>query len=211
MLMKPETGMRQTVEGYLNSLSAGSASPGGGSAAALAGAMGAALCAMSARLTSGRKRYRDVWQKMDWAAQKADKLMQRMAELSYLDSASYQQVMQAYLLPKITRDEISKRQESVQSALFISTSVPLEMLHILVKLVEQLSVVIESGNPNTKGDMGVAVQLARCAAVSSLMNIHCNLEQISDKQMALKIHHETDGVFEKIIREIDILNNTLFA
>jgi glutamate formiminotransferase/formiminotetrahydrofolate cyclodeaminase len=133
---------------FVQELSSGSATPGGGSAAALCGAMGAALSAMVARLTGGREEFRDAWERMEEIKQGSGELAERFLALVQEDTDAYQDVMTALRLPKETNDEKKMRHEALQTALKKASSVPLETLRASERLIQMAKEAVEKGNPN---------------------------------------------------------------
>ena len=114
------------IQGFLEELASSSATPGGGSAAALAGAMGAGLVSMVCRLTIGKKRFADVEDEMRGVLEEAEALRARLTELTEADTRAFDRVMGAYRLPKEMQEEQTTRQVAIQAALQGATQVPLE-------------------------------------------------------------------------------------
>ena len=114
------------VNVFLEELASSSATPGGGSAAALAGAMGAGLVSMVCRLTVGRKRFADAEGELQGVLDDAEALRLCLTNLPDADTQAFDQVMAAYRLPKETPTEQTARQTAIQSALQGATQVPLE-------------------------------------------------------------------------------------
>lgn len=165
---------------YLEELASASATPGGGSAAALAGAMGAGLVSMACRLTAGRQRFADVEDEVRDVLDEAEALRLRLTDLADADSEAFDQVMTAYRLPKETPTQQTARHTAIQSALQGATQVPLETARACGTLVKLTAQVIENINPNARGDVGVAALLAEAGLKGAQLNIAINLAGIND-------------------------------
>jgi formiminotetrahydrofolate cyclodeaminase len=168
------------VQVFLEELASSSATPGGGSAAALAGAMGAGLVGMACRLTIGRKRFADVEDELRGVLDEAEALRLRLTDLADADTQAFDQVMAAYRLPKQTRTEKATRQTSIQSALQGATQVPLETARACGAVVNLAAQVIDKINPNALSDAAAAALLAEAGLKSAQLNVAVNLADIDD-------------------------------
>ncbi|UCD70440.1 MAG: cyclodeaminase/cyclohydrolase family protein [Syntrophobacterales bacterium] len=169
-----------SVRNFIQELSSGSPTPGGGSVAALCGAMGTALSAMVARLTVGREKFKDAWEEMEGIKQAAGQLAERFLSLVQEDTDAYQEVIGALGLPKQTEEEMELQQESIQKAMRKASSVPLETLRVSEKLIQMAKEAVKRGNPNTVTDGAAAVHLAHTAAVVAAYNVRINLSTLKD-------------------------------
>lgn len=177
-----------SVKTFLENLASDSPAPGGGSASALAGALGAALCAMVARLTLGREKYRASWESMESLRDEADSLCVRFLNLMDLDSQAYNKVIEARRIPRGHEEE---RGKAMQSATKEAATVPLEMLRNLPRLADLAETAVEEGNPNCLSDVGVSAQLIRAAANGTAYNVRINLPGIEDRFFASELASET--------------------
>ena len=168
------------VQVFLDELDSSSATPGGGSAAALAGAMGAGLVGMACRLTIGRKRFAGVEDELRGELNEAEALRLRLTDLANADTQAFDQVMAAYRLPKQTRTEKATRQTSIQSALQDATRVPLETARACGALVNLAAQVIDKINPNALSDAAAAALLAEAGLKSAQLSVAVNLADIDD-------------------------------
>ena len=123
------------IQPYLDSLAAATASPGGGSAAAVAGAMGAALVSMVCNLTIGKEKFTNVDAPMRKILAKSELLRGELTQLSTDDSAAFDQVMAAFQLPKDTEEEKATRREAIQAATKQATLTPLATARACVGVV----------------------------------------------------------------------------
>ncbi len=169
---------------FIELLASGSPTPGGGSAAALAGALCAALGAMVARLTVGRKKYQDRWAVMEKALAELDELCDRLQGLADQDVEAYNQVMAAFRLPKETEKEKADRDDAVEAAIKAAALAPLETLEALSRLPGPIGTVLTQGNANGLTDAGVAVQLMIAAAKSAAYNVRVNASSLMDRAFA---------------------------
>ena len=153
-----------SLDQFARELGGDSPAPGGGSVAALSGALGASLCAMVASLTVGRKKYQDVWEAMEKVRAQADDLSGRLLTLVDKDTEAYSRVTAAFKMPKDDEAQKEARKQAVQAAFAEAASVPLETLRAVSQLGGLARTALEKGNTNCITDAGVAVQLMRAAA-----------------------------------------------
>lgn len=191
---------------FLEDLAAGTPTPGGGSAAAFAGAMAASLVAMVARVTVGKKKYADVESKMISVAEQADRLRSFFQDAVSEDSAAFDQVMAAYKLPKFTDEEKASRNSAIQTATLHATLVPLSVAENAISLLRLTQEVAETGNSNAITDAGTAAALARSTLTGASMNVHINLSGLDQAGEAERIAEQLSGyqlVATEILEKID--------
>ncbi len=184
-----------SLKEFLVSLSGDSPAPGGGSASALAGALGASLCAMVARLTLGKEKYRAAWKEMERLRDTADALSSRLLELVDEDSAAYNRVVAAFRIPKQAK---KAREEAIQSAFKEAASVPMETLRAVAGLVDLVKTALDQGNPNCLTDAGVSAQLVRAAANGAAYNVRINLPGIKDEDFKARLASEASQLLARI-------------
>jgi formiminotetrahydrofolate cyclodeaminase len=165
---------------FIPALASGEPTPGGGSAAALAGALGAALAAMVSRLTVGRPKYAAVDAQMQRAIVDADTLRSRLLQLVDEDAAAYDQVRAAYRLPKDTPEQQAVRAVTVQQALQGATRTPLATVDACLAVMRLAEQVVTSGNPNASTDGAVGALLAHAGLRGAALNVRINLGGIDD-------------------------------
>jgi formiminotetrahydrofolate cyclodeaminase len=171
----------QTIEHFLDQLASKSATPGGGSAAAIMGSMGAALISMVCNLTIGKKNHETVEPEMKAVLVEAERLRKELLDLVNQDVSVFDQVMAAYGLPKETDVEKSSRSQKIQEALKAATEVPLLCASAAVKVIQLSQAVAERGNKNVVSDAGVAVMAGMAAFRSAALNVHVNAGVIRDE------------------------------
>ncbi|MBW8011396.1 MAG: glutamate formimidoyltransferase [Chloroflexi bacterium] len=184
-----ETGSKLETT-FLDGLAAGTPTPGGGSAAANAGAMAAGLVAMVARLTVGKKKYKHVEEHMWAVIEKAEKLRADLTGAVERDSAAFGGVMTAFKLPKGNDAEMAVRDEAIEQATLHATKVPLDVAAKSVEVLELASQVAEEGNTNAITDAGSAAALARASLSGAGLNVRINLKSLNDKAKVRRISKE---------------------
>jgi formiminotetrahydrofolate cyclodeaminase len=154
--------------------------PGGGSAAALAGAVGAALLAMVAGLARPRTATEEDVERLAAARVQCRELSDRLATLIDLDSVAYDRVVESFRLPKVTDGDRSLRQGRIQDALRAATEVPIEVMRACSAAIEQGAVVAAFGNRNASSDLQVGLELLAAGLHGAKLNVDINLSSVSD-------------------------------
>ncbi len=170
---------------FLDAVADGKPTPGGGSVAALAGALASALVGMVARLTVGKKKYADVEEAMQEVARLSDRLRADLTAAISDDSAAFRKVMDAYRRDK---DDPS-RTAAIQEALRRAADVPLQTARLSLRAMEQLKVVVEQGNVNAVTDGAVGARMALAAVEGAALNVLVNLQSMDD-EAAVKAYHD---------------------
>ncbi len=170
-----------TIESYLEKLASESPEPGGGSVAALVGALGAALVSMVANLTVGREKFADVEDEMAKLGERAAQLRAELEELVTLDAQAYAAVAAAMKLPQEDEAQKKERKERLQTALNGAATVPLKIALTAVEVGKLAFPAAEKGNPHAVSDAGVAALLADAAAQAAALNVRINLAWIEDE------------------------------
>jgi formiminotetrahydrofolate cyclodeaminase len=166
--------------------------PGGGSIAALAGALAAALGEMVANLTIGKKKYVEVEEEMKVIASTLEEKRQILIELIDKDATSFDDVMKAFKLPKETDEEKAARTHAIQEGTKYAASVPLETAKVSYSIMEYSLKVVEKGNKNAVTDGAVSAMMARTAVLSALMNVKINLGSIKDEAFVSNMTKEVN-------------------
>jgi formiminotetrahydrofolate cyclodeaminase len=172
------------VEPFLEALASSAATPGGGSAAAIIGAMGAALVSMVCNLTIGKKKYADVEDEMKHVLGKAESLRRRLTGMIEDDVQAFDKVMAAYGMPKETDADKARRDDAIQAALKLATDVPLRCCHAAREVIDLAGIASDKGNLNVISDAGVAVLAGYAALRSAALNVFTNARMINDKAFA---------------------------
>jgi methenyltetrahydrofolate cyclohydrolase len=165
---------------WLESLASSAPAPGGGSAAALNAAIGAALIEMACNLTIGRPRYAQHEAGMRAALAEATKLRSHALRLAADDVTAFGAVSEAYQLPKETDEQRQARTERIQRALVGATEVPLNTAVLAGDVIQLARRIVDGANVNVLADVAAAVVSARAALETALINVKANLAAIKD-------------------------------
>ena len=187
----------ESVSGFVASVASSNPVPGGGSVAAHAGALAAALAQMVAGLTIGKKKYASVDAEMKEAALKAVSLGNALAGLVKRDAEAYSHVSEAYKLPKEPADAAARRAEAVTTALLKAAEVPLETARASVEVAQLAALVAEKGNRNAVTDAGVAALLAQAACKGAAYNVRVNVQALDDKSKGESLAREADQLVKR--------------
>ncbi len=183
-----------TLDGWLDELAGGAPVPGGGSAAALAGALAAALVAMVARLTSGRKAYAGVQHRVAEILAEAEALRAQLRRLVDDDAAAYAKVSAAYRLPK----DDPHRTRAGDEALVGAAQTPLAMARGAARLVGLAREIGTIGNRNAHSDASVAEALARAALAGAVENVRVNVQSLSEPGLGRSLLDEAEGLVRQV-------------
>jgi formiminotetrahydrofolate cyclodeaminase len=167
-----------TVSAFDTEVAAASPAPGGGSAAALAGSVGAGLVAMVCRLSVGRDDVDATDEELSKALEESERLRRRLLELVDEDTAAFNAIMDALHMPKAEEAERSARAAALARAKLGAAEPPLETLAAARQTLALAASLAGRSNPNTASDLGVAVELARAAAEGALLNVAINLSTL---------------------------------
>jgi formiminotetrahydrofolate cyclodeaminase len=172
------------VSEFVDRLGAGTPTPGGGSAAALAGTLAAALGGMVCELTLGKTKYEPVRPEMEKARQALAGYRKDLLALVDRDSEAYDEVSKALKLPKETPAEKAARQQALGRASQFATEIPVKTAETCLAVMEQVKRVAEIGNANAASDAGVAAHLAHTGVAGAVLNVRINLSGLPDKDLA---------------------------
>ena len=187
----------ESVSGFIAAVASSNPVPGGGSVAAHAGALAAALAQMVAGLTVGKKKYAAVDAEMKDAALKAVSLGNTLSTLVKRDADAYALVSEAYKLPKEPADAAARRADAVTTALLKAAEVPLETARASVQVGELAALVAEKGNTNAVTDAGVAALLAYAACKGAAYNVRVNVRALDDKSKGEHLAREAEQLVKK--------------
>lgn len=171
----------QPVGGWLDELASGSSTPGGGAAAAMNAAVGAALISMVCNLTIGRPKYAAYEAGLTTALETAEKLRGQALDLAADDAVAFAAVIAAYQLPKDTDADKQARTAAIQAALVGAAEVPLRTAELAAEVVRLGRAVLPGANVNVISDVAVAASSARAALDSAVVNVEVNLAAITDE------------------------------
>jgi formiminotetrahydrofolate cyclodeaminase len=172
------------IEEFLDALASQAATPGGGGAAAIIGAMGAALVSMVCNLTIGKKKYAEVEAEMKNVLAQTEALRLRLTDMIEDDAKAFDAVMGAYGMAKETDADKAARDKAIQAALKQATEVPMRCCHAAREVIDLAAIAADKGNLNVISDAGVGVLAAYAALRSAALNVFTNARMINDKTFA---------------------------
>jgi formiminotetrahydrofolate cyclodeaminase len=169
-----------SIRAFLDKLAGSSPEPGGGSVAAMVGALGAGLVSMVASLTVGKEKYAGVQDQIEALLAESESVRESLQQLVQLDTEVYAAVSVAMKLPRDTDEQKAARDAQMQTACKAAADVPLSIAEQALRVARLSLTAGEIGNVNAVSDAGVAVLLAEAAAQSAALNVKINLGYVSD-------------------------------
>ena len=179
-----------TVEQFVREVASGSPAPGGGSVAALAGAQGAGLLSMYCNLSQNREKLGDVVELLQKIGEEARFLKVKLLEAIDEDTIAFNQVMDAYRLPKLSEEEKVRRKKAIQKAALNAAEVPLLTARGALKILALVNEAAGKGNPSAITDLGVANLQALSGLIGACYNVQINLGMITDEVKAVELKKE---------------------
>jgi len=177
-LKRPPLTGATSLDQFMDSVAAGTPTPGGGTVAAMAGAIAATLPVMVANLSIGKKKYAAVEPELQSLKRRAETLRTDLVRLARRDGEAFDAVLRARRLPDATEAEREMRAKTLAAAEIEATRVPLETLRACVEVAEVATIAATSGNPNAVTDAGVAGALAAAAGEGARLNVQINLKSL---------------------------------
>jgi formiminotetrahydrofolate cyclodeaminase len=190
---------------FIEELAAATPTPGGGSAAAFAGAMAAGLVSMVARLTIGKKGYQDQEKKMKEVLEESKTLRSELEDDVDRDAKAFTQVMDAYKMPKSDPD----RKQAIQDATLGAALVPMEVAEKSLRVMGLALEAAQSGNINAISDAASAVNLAYASLKSAAYNVRINLSGLDDKEEAGKMRKAVEDIEKEAGKSLDAIEEIL--
>ena len=173
-----------TVNEYSDKLYSNAPAPGGGGAAALAGALAACLGGMVANFTAGRKKYADYEDQTQAVLRETARLKERLLDLADADEEVFLPLSKAYGLPRETAEEQAERDRVMEACLADACDVPLSVMEAVLGVSENLSALIGKSNRMVLSDIGVGLQFAHAAMESASLNVFINTRSMKNEQGA---------------------------
>jgi len=183
-----------TVKEFLSELASSSPAPGGGSVAALSGALGAALSSMVCNLTIGKENYADVQDEIKKVLRKSEALRNKLTTLIDKDTDAFNDVMKAFKMPKETEEQKNKRSKAIQEGYKVAASVPLETARTCEEILDVAIVVAKKGNQSSITDGAISAIMAKAGVKSAILNVKINLDSIKDEKFVKKISEELEKI-----------------
>lgn len=191
--------MDLTLDEFQTHLASDNATPGGGTAAAIALGQAAALTEMVASLTLGKEKWQSGWEAAETARAVAGQIMLRAGELANEDSEAFDSVVAGFKMPKSTEEEKDARRQSIRLATLHAAEVPLATSQHGMDLLNVLADLATHGNGNAASDVGVASLLASAAVKGALFNVDINLASLP-VEMANPVAEQCSGMREECSR-----------
>ena len=188
MAHEGERGLRA----YLDEVAAGTPAPGGGSVAAIVGALAAALGEMVANLTLGREKYAGAEETVRPVGDRLHSLRTMLLDAATADEAAYQAYRTASSLPSHSDIEKAARTAAMQRTLIEATNVPLGVARAARAVAESLTIVAQEGNPHVRSDAALGAILAEAALRGALLNVRGNAALLEDRELAKNSLVEAD-------------------
>ena len=182
--------VKMNVREFCNETLSDSPAPGGGSVAALMGALGASLGGMVANLSAGKRGWDDKLEYFsDWAV-KAQQLKDELLSLVDEDTAAFNKVMDSFALPKESAEEKTARSAAIEAATKYAAEVPLKVMETASKAYALLAEMAERGNPASVSDVGVGALAIRACIEGAALNVRINLGQLKDERFKTNLHEK---------------------
>ncbi|UYP46595.1 hypothetical protein NEF87_002880 [Candidatus Lokiarchaeum ossiferum] len=194
-----------TVEGFIQELASDSAAPGGGSAACLAGALGAGLGAMVSRLTIGKKGYEALEPFFKEKIVELDELHKELTDLIDKDANAFNGVMAAFKLPKNTDEEKAARSAKIQEEYKVAALVPMTTVRACKKVLDILLEIGTKGNKNALSDVAVGALNALTGLKGAALNVEINLPSIKDEAFKSEMTRELAEIMSNLDYKISNL------
>jgi len=169
------------LSAFVDELGSSSPAPGGGSVAAVSGALASALVSMVCRLTIGKKNYELVQDEMQYVLDITDELYKNLVSLIDQDTDAFNCLMAAFKLPKRNEEEAAQRSEIIQLAYIKAADIPLNIAKYCLEVLRLTDRIKDKGNRNAISDIGVAAESSYAGLESALMNVKINLGSIKDQ------------------------------
>jgi glutamate formiminotransferase/formiminotetrahydrofolate cyclodeaminase len=197
--------LKMSLREFCNETLSDSPAPGGGSVAALMGALGASLGGMVANLSAGKRGWDDKIEYFSVWAVKAQQLKDELLSLVDEDAAAFNKVMDAFALPKESAEEKAARTAAIEAATKYAAEIPLKVMETSSKSYELLSEMAEKGNPASISDVGVGILATRACVGGAALNVRINLVALKDEKFKAEllkkvqqITADSDARFKKI-------------
>ncbi|MCJ7698390.1 MAG: cyclodeaminase/cyclohydrolase family protein [Thermoplasmata archaeon] len=193
--------VKMNIKMFLDELASSSPAPGGGSVAALSGALGAALSSMVCNLTRGKQGYEAAQDEIKEILQRSEELRKHLTELIDKDTEAFNEVMKALTMPKETEDQKEHRRHAMQIAFKHAADVPLETARKCTQILDVARIVAEKGNKNSISDAAVSALMAQTGLQAAMLNVRINLCSIKDAEYVQKVSTELDELLQSAMEK----------
>ena len=192
-----------TVTQFADVLASDAPAPGGGSTAALAGALGAALTAMVCELTVGKKQFAEVREDLLAVQSKAADLQKRFLDVMDRDTDAFLVVSNAFAMPKTTDEEKTARSAAIQKGLEGCTATPFEMMELAAETIELTESLLGRFNTASASDLGVGALSLRTAVQGAWLNVLINIGSLKNKELAEDYRTKGTALVERVVATAD--------
>ncbi|MEE9430146.1 MAG: cyclodeaminase/cyclohydrolase family protein, partial [Melioribacteraceae bacterium] len=192
---------------FIDEVSRESAAPGGGSIAAVAGALGASLSSMVSNLTANRRGSEDVDEVLNKTADECQELKNKLTKAIDADTDAFNEYMDARKLPNKTDEEKSAREIAMLAGLKNAVRVPLSTAQQSARAIEIAETVAKFGNPNSITDVGVGAQMAYSGVLGGIYNVLINLKDIDDEKFCSDMRKQCDELKDSSFKNLDKVLN----
>ena len=199
------------VSAFADLLASDAPAPGGGSAAALEGALGACLTAMVCALTVGKKKYADVQDLAAETQKKAEDLKARFIDVMDRDTEAFNAVSAVFSMPKSTDEEKAARAAAMQEALKGCTKTPFEMMELAVESLELTDSVLGKTNASAASDLGVSALSMKAAIQGAWLNVLINISSFKDRELAEEYRAKGEALLARALPLADKIYETVLA
>ena len=200
-----------TVTQFADVLASDAPAPGGGSTAALAGALGAALTAMVCRLTEGRKKYEEYQDYILEVKEKATALQAKFIDVMDRDTEAFMVISNAYGMPKTTDEEKAARSAAIQAGLVKSTETPMEMMELSAETIALTESLLGKFNTASASDLGVGALTLRTAVQGAWLNVLINIGSLKDKKLAESYRMKGQALVDQVVSAADRIYETVLT
>ena len=188
MVEEPGYLVSMKLSSFISELASSSPAPGGGSVAALSGALGAALASMVCNLTVGKEKYLKFQNEIKEVLKKSESLRKDLTKLIDKDTQAFNDLMKAFKLPKETEKQMEVRSKAIQEGYKIAAGVPLETAETSQEILDLAKVVAEKGNQNSITDAAISAIMAKAGVDAAILNVKINLKSIKDENFVNNIN-----------------------
>jgi glutamate formiminotransferase/formiminotetrahydrofolate cyclodeaminase len=199
-----------TLTAFADETASESPAPGGGSISAYMGALGASLATMVANLSSHKKGWDSRWEEFSNWAEQGQAYKNELLKLVDLDTTAFNKIMEAFSLPKSSDEEKAARDNAIQNATRYAIEIPFKVMETAFESLTLIKAMVETGNPNSVTDAGVAALCARSAVLGAFMNVKINASGYKDKILVddvinrgTEIEKQTIALEEEIIKLVN--------
>ncbi|OGO01007.1 MAG: methenyltetrahydrofolate cyclohydrolase [Chloroflexi bacterium RBG_13_52_12] len=188
--------LEKPIQMFLDELASDAPAPGGGSVAALSGAIGAALISMVSNLTVGKEKYAGVQDDINALLKKSEKLRKELTELVEEDVRVYTELSQTMKMPRDTEEQKQTRARAMDKALKAATNVPMRVAEACVSVMDICRPAAEKGNTNAVSDVGVGILMAEAGLRSAALNVLINLGWIKDENFVRESRNKLESLLK---------------